>query len=128
MLACRPGRRPGHGTRASPRTRGSSCGVILLATRARDGGVVAVTEQSRAPGTWYPNAGTPVGPKSNMWMDPAQDPRLAVHNGVLPRREPIGAADVGSLLRAGSGHCRLAAVNTNIGPGGGRLDIAVATR
>jgi hypothetical protein len=32
MLASRPGRRPGHGTRASPRTRGSSCGVILPAT------------------------------------------------------------------------------------------------
>ena len=125
MLASRPGRRPGHGTRASPRTRGSSCGVILLATPARDGRLVAVTEQST--GTWYPNDGTPVGPKSNMWMDPAQDPRLAVHNGVLCRRESIGAADVGSLLRAGSGHCRLAAVN-NIGPGGGRLDIAVATR
>jgi hypothetical protein len=33
MLASRPGRRPGHGTRASPRTRDSSCGVILLATQ-----------------------------------------------------------------------------------------------
>jgi hypothetical protein len=32
---------------------------------------------SRASGTRYPERWNAVGPKSDMWMDPAQDPRFA---------------------------------------------------
>jgi uncharacterized damage-inducible protein DinB len=50
-------------------------GSFYWPPRVRDDRLVAVTEQSTGdavPGRW--NA---VGPKSNMWMDPAQDPRFA---------------------------------------------------
>jgi hypothetical protein len=68
----------GHDLRANP-TAGDRAGCrragILLATRPPDDRLVAVTEQST--GDVVPERWNAVGPKSNMWMDPAQDPRFA---------------------------------------------------
>ena len=75
MPASPPGRRPGHRTRAGPRTRDSSCGVILPA--APGTGWQAGRRDEQSTGDVVPERWNAVGPKSNMWMDPARDPRFA---------------------------------------------------
>jgi uncharacterized damage-inducible protein DinB len=61
-----------------PRLAGQSPGLagsFCWPPRPPDDRLVAVTEQST--GDVVPERWNAVGPKSNMWMDPAQDPRFA---------------------------------------------------
>ena len=72
-----PSRRshPGHGTQASARARVRVAGSLCWLPRPPDDRLVAVAEQGT--GDVVPERWNAVGPKSGMWMDPAQDPRFA---------------------------------------------------
>src|SRR5437879_5031793 len=61
------------GQRQNPGAR--PAGSLCWPARTRDDRLVAVTEQST--GDAVPERWNAVGPKSDMWMDPAQDPRFA---------------------------------------------------
>src|ERR1700716_4697559 len=66
---------PGDGWRPYRRAGVRLAGSFCWPPRQRDGRLVAVTEQST--GDVVPERWNAVAPKSNMWMDPAQDPRFA---------------------------------------------------
>ena len=62
-----------YGQRQNPGAR--PAGLLCWPAQTRDDRLVAVTEQST--GDAVPERWNAVGPKSDMWMDPAQDPRFA---------------------------------------------------
>ena len=72
----------------APRTRA----LVLLGycagrPQTRDDRLVAVTEQST--GDAVPERWNAVGPKSDMWMDPAQDPRFAAGAELVGERATL---------------------------------------
>ena len=80
FLPTRPGGRTGRSARSRHAGQHQNPRVGLVASfcqpdRTGDDRLVAVTEQST--GDAVPERWNAVGPKSNMWMDPAQDPRFA---------------------------------------------------
>jgi uncharacterized damage-inducible protein DinB len=73
------------GQRQNPGAR--PAGLSCWPARTRDDRLVAVTEQST--GDAVPERWNAVGPKSDMWMDPAQDPRFAAGAELVGERATL---------------------------------------
>ena len=73
------------GQRQNPGAR--PAGLLCWPAQTRDDRLVAVTEQST--GDAVPERWNAVGPKSDMWMDPAQDPRFAAGAELVGERATL---------------------------------------
>ncbi len=84
--------------------------------RARDDRLVGLTSQST--GDAPPERGNAVGPTSDMWMDPAADPRFAA--------PPVGHRGNWTSFRKKSSICLIAVINCSKSTG--LLTYALACR